>query len=380
MGAMDTPGTPDMPDFSDAPLFREMERVLRAGGGPINWELARQVAVAVAPAQLNEPAPSGDDSAAFEDAVRLAELQVAEATGLPVPAGVATAQAIRRHEWVESAVTTLTGCVEPAAKAMAEAFGAMLPEAAGPMAMFREQLGSLMIGAQAGTAIGQRSSTALAAWDLLVPPVGVDHLRFVAPNLAAVAVANGLDPVELRQWVALREVTLRFVFARPWLRERFVSVVTDYSGSIRVDASALQDSLGSIDATDAEAMQRLLGGDGPGVSVELDDEGRIKLARVRSLLVSIDGYSEHIRQHIGDRMFSSGARMEAAVAPEEPDPVLALFGVEYGPEQRRLGRDFCDAVALDAGEALLAQMWDSAEALPSMPELEEPMLWMARTA
>ena len=31
-------------------------------------------------------------------------------------------------------------------------------------------------------------------------------------------------------------------------------------------------------------------------------------------------------------------------------------------------------------EATLARMWDSAEALPSMPELEEPRLWLARSA
>jgi uncharacterized protein (DUF2342 family) len=31
-------------------------------------------------------------------------------------------------------------------------------------------------------------------------------------------------------------------------------------------------------------------------------------------------------------------------------------------------------------EATLARMWDSAESLPSMPELEEPSLWLARMA
>jgi uncharacterized protein (DUF2342 family) len=31
-------------------------------------------------------------------------------------------------------------------------------------------------------------------------------------------------------------------------------------------------------------------------------------------------------------------------------------------------------------ETTLARMWDSAEALPSMPELEEPRLWLARSA
>jgi uncharacterized protein (DUF2342 family) len=31
-------------------------------------------------------------------------------------------------------------------------------------------------------------------------------------------------------------------------------------------------------------------------------------------------------------------------------------------------------------EATLSRMWDSAESLPSMPELEEPRLWLARIA
>jgi uncharacterized protein (DUF2342 family) len=31
-------------------------------------------------------------------------------------------------------------------------------------------------------------------------------------------------------------------------------------------------------------------------------------------------------------------------------------------------------------EATLSRIWDSAEALPSMPELEEPRLWLARSA
>ena len=30
-------------------------------------------------------------------------------------------------------------------------------------------------------------------------------------------------------------------------------------------------------------------------------------------------------------------------------------------------------------EATLARMWDSAEAMPSLPEIGEPRLWLART-
>jgi uncharacterized protein (DUF2342 family) len=44
-----------------------------------------------------------------------------------------------------------------------------------------------------------------------------------------------------------------------------------------------------------------------------------------------------------------------------------------------LGRAFCDTVAEQTDEATLATMWDSAEALPSLPEVEEPRLWLARS-
>jgi hypothetical protein len=44
----------DPESLRDAPLFREMQRVMSASSGPVNWELARQVAVASA-------AEAGDD-------------------------------------------------------------------------------------------------------------------------------------------------------------------------------------------------------------------------------------------------------------------------------------------------------------------------------
>jgi uncharacterized protein (DUF2342 family) len=56
-----------------------------------------------------------------------------------------------------------------------------------------------------------------------------------------------------------------------------------------------------------------------------------------------------------------------------------LLGLEVSIEQYRLGEDFCTTVVRDADEATLSRMWGSAESLPSMPELEEPTLWLSRT-
>ena len=55
-----------------------------------------------------------------------------------------------------------------------------------------------------------------------------------------------------------------------------------------------------------------------------------------------------------------------------------LLGIEMKGEQYRLGRAFCDHVAELTDEQTLARMWDSADSLPSLSELEEPRLWLAR--
>jgi uncharacterized protein (DUF2342 family) len=57
-----------------------------------------------------------------------------------------------------------------------------------------------------------------------------------------------------------------------------------------------------------------------------------------------------------------------------------LLGLQMTDEQHRLGRAFADTVAERTEEATLARMWGSGESLPSMPELEEPTLWLARMA
>jgi uncharacterized protein (DUF2342 family) len=47
-------------------------------------------------------------------------------------------------------------------------------------------------------------------------------------------------------------------------------------------------------------------------------------------------------------------------------------------EQYAKGRSFCETVVEQTDEATLSRMWRSPDALPSLPELEEPRLWLSR--
>src|SRR5439155_6676285 len=103
------PGDP----LNEVPLFREIQRVLLSSPGPINWELARQVGIATASWGTDDPGPSPEDGPGFADTVRLAELAVAEFTGLPGPADVPEVRAIRRGQWVEANIQGLREMLDP---------------------------------------------------------------------------------------------------------------------------------------------------------------------------------------------------------------------------------------------------------------------------
>ena len=107
----------DPESLRDAPLFREMQRVMSSSSGPVNWELARQVAVAGAAEAGEDREATEADRHGFEEAVRVAELHVARFTGLEPPTDVAEVRPVRRAEWIGANTESLAGLLEPAASA-----------------------------------------------------------------------------------------------------------------------------------------------------------------------------------------------------------------------------------------------------------------------
>ena len=215
----------DPESLSDAPLFREMQRVMASSSGPVNWELARQIGIASA---VGGPAttarrPTTNDRGSTE-AVRVAELHVARFTGLDAPTDVAEIRAIRRAEWVNANAQSLRALLEPAAQRVAEAMSEapgrlQLPAEMQAMGGMLAQFSPLLMGAQVGTVLGFLGQRVLGQYDVAMPRSGPGALLFVVPNIAQFERDWSLDPTDFRTWVALHEVTHRFEFARPWARE-----------------------------------------------------------------------------------------------------------------------------------------------------------------
>jgi putative hydrolase len=402
---MSTPGFPfgmDPESLRDAPLFRELQRVMGSSSGPVQWELARQLGVAGAAESGSDPAPDPAAVAGLEEAVRVAELRIVDVTSFEPSTEVLTVEVIRRAEWIATAIEEYRSLVETAATRMSDALGRAIADQgpaepgdavddslaalglSSPQAML-DQLGPLLQATQVGQVFGFLASRVFGAYDVGIPHAASGPLRFVVTNIEAVERDWSLDPREFRTFVALHQVAHRLQFARPWLPAQAAAVIDDFLSTMVIDVDAIQERFASIAPADPEAFQRALADeDGSMFGVVLDDEQRLKLDRIRALIAAVEGHGDHVATTIARAMLGTYPQIEEAMRrhrdDEQLDPLFArLLGVDVGREHVAVGRSFCETVVELTDEATLTRIWSDAEAMPSWPELEEPRLWLART-
>jgi uncharacterized protein (DUF2342 family) len=114
-----------------------------------------------------------------------------------------------------------------------------------------------------------------------------------------------------------------------------------------------------------------------------DPEQRLRIARVQAFMAAVEAYGDHVMEAVGQRMLSSYRQIDEALRRHREgrhgeQAIERLLGVELKVEQYQAARVFCTRVSELTDEATLAKMWEAAESLPSMPELEEPTLWLTR--
>src|SRR5437764_317761 len=233
------PGGP-APDPNDPAQMQQFLGQLQqlfttAGEGPVNWDLARQVALASltgagamnfpgftgpppeAPSALGDPPISAAERAAVAEALHLADLWLEPASALP--SGIRTAQAWSRAEWVNSTLPVWRKLCDPVAGRMVGAMGDLVPDEMrgqlGPMQSMVATLGGALFGGQLGQALGSLAAEVLSAGDIGLPLGLAEAFRRrraaggPAEQTFAALVGLELRPRRLREaaalWSALTE-------------------------------------------------------------------------------------------------------------------------------------------------------------------------------
>jgi len=374
-------------------------------GGPVNWDLAKDVA---------RQAAAGDDRsvvdserAAVTDAIRLAELWLDPVTSFA--AATTSAQAWSRAEWIEATLPTWTTLVEPVATKVVDAFGGELsgglaglpglpgfPDAgesgglppemaqmAGPLMSMMRQMGGVMFGGQVGQALGALSREVVSSTDVGLPLAGVGHAALLPAGIAAFGEGLGLPDDEVRIFVALREAACHRLFAGvPWLRARLFAAVDDYARGITVDTSHMQEALGSIDPTNPEALQEALAG---GLFEPQETPAQqAALARLETLLALIEGWIDDVVRQAGngrlagtDALAETVRRRRASGGPAE-QTFGTLVGLELRPRRMREAAELWRLLRENRGPDGRDALWEHPDLLPTSDDFDDPAAFVDR--
>jgi putative hydrolase len=362
-------------------LFAELQKLLSWSGGPVNWDLAKQLATQTLGATSRIISPA--DRSGTAQAIRLADLWLDDVTDLP--SGVQTVEAWTRVEWLERTLPVWTSLCDPVAARVVAAMGKALPaeqlEALGagnPLAGIMNQVGGLMFGAQVGQGLGGLAQEVVSSTDVGIPlgPKGVAAL--VPENVVAFGEGLGRPADEVRLYLALREAAHQRLFAHvPWLRQRLLDTVESYARGITIDMSAIESAVQNVDPMNPESVQEALTG---GLfAPQQTPEQEAALRRLETLLALVEGWVDAVvAAAANDRMPGAEALREAsrrrrATGGPAEQTFATLVGLELRPRRLREAAALWWAVTEKRGVSGRDAIWSHPDLLPTADDLDDPL-------
>jgi putative hydrolase len=372
-------GDGDQDDFAaKIPLFAELQKLMSWSGGPVNWDLARQIAISTLAGDHRFVSAADRDQ--VEQAVRLADLWLDDVTDLP--SGVTTIEAWTRVEWIERTLPVWAQLCDPVAARVVGAMGTVVPEEMraqlGPMSGVLNQFGGLMFGAQVGQGLAGLAREIVSGADVGLP-LGATGTAVLLPENVAVFGAGLERPAdEVRLYLALREAAHQRLFGHvPWLRQRLLDTIDAYARGIAIDTSAIEQAMGEIDPSNPESIQEALAG---GMfTPEQTPEQEVALRRLETLLALVEGWVDAVVQAASvDRMPGAGALREAsrrrrATGGPAEQTFSTLVGLELRPRRLREAAALWWAVTQQHGVSGRDGLWAHPDLLPSADDLDDPL-------
>ena len=372
--------------------------------GPINWDVARQIAAWVAVEGGTERLVDPAAHEQLDELARAAQTNVVAETDLTATFAAAPLRTLGPQAWAALHLDALRPVLEALATTLGQVMREAGPEpgelesgepgspgAAGPSPFGPEMLGGMMqmlapalLGMQAGSMIGYLAQHALGRYDLPLPTSDEPSLCFVVQNIDAFEEAWSLERADLRFYIAVHEVVHAAERSVPWVRDRLVRLSTEYVSAYEVDPGALEDRFGSVDPSDpstlgsiAEDPDALLGA----MHSPRQDEPRRQL---QLLTAVVEGYADSVLERIGEKLIPSFRQIHEAMQRHRVERgeaevfIEGLLGLKLERHHYEQGTAFCRGVIERAGPEGLNRLWESERMLPTPAELEAPGLWLAR--
>jgi coenzyme F420 biosynthesis associated uncharacterized protein len=303
---------------------------------------------------------------------RASELVEAE-TGLHAE-GSPVVAVVSRTEWVETNLASFAELIRPAEERLAAQSG------------LGATIGRRVLAAELGAVLGLLSRRVLGQYELVLPTGDGDDgdtVLFVGANLLAMERAHELRPSEFRFWVALHECTHRLQFRGvPWLRDYFLGLVNDLVAASRPEPGRI--GRVATELRDAAASGEPMIGQTGLFGLFATPDQREVIDRVQALMALLEGHGHVVMDRIGARELVTQQRMSDMLKARRQDPRTAMFmrlvGLEMKLRQYDMGAAFIAGIERHAGWSSLDRAWEGPDNLPTLDEIENPVLWLERVA
>jgi putative hydrolase len=384
----------DPQQFADA--LRQFADLMSWQGGPVNWDLAKNIARQTV-AQKGDASVLDIDRSKVTEALRLADLWLEDATEFP--SGIRTSQAWSRAEWVEATLPVWSKLCDPIAARAVEAMSGLIsgdpaemvtdlpPEMQaivgglggfGGLGEMMRRIGGMMVGGQTGAAVGALAEEVVSSTDVGLPLGPAGTAALLPAGVAAFGAGLSVDVDEVRLFLALREAAHHRLFGHvPWLRARLLSAVEDYARGIKVDASALRDAMPQIDPANPEALNEVLSGAAL-FQPEDTPEQKAALARLETVLALVEGWVSTVaaaaasgRLPQADALAEAIRRRRATGGPAERT-FATLVGLELRPRRLREAAAIWQGLTTERGVTGRDAIWAHPDLLPTADDLDDP--------
>jgi putative hydrolase len=384
-----------------ADMLAQLQQLM-SSSGPVNWQLATQLARGAIDA-ADQPVRE-HEGREIADAGRLADLWLDPVTTLPAP-GLGP-QAWTRREWLEQTLASWKQLVDPVAGRVTAAMGSAMqkgllsegmleglpPELASlvsglgpnPFATVMDQMGAVVFGAQVGMALGALASEVLSTGEIGVP---LGRSALLPGNIAAFAEGLEIPLDEVRLYLALREAAHQRLFEQvPWLRAHLYDAVDAYARGIEVDPAAIERAVASFDPENPAALQEALASGGAGMfELEQTPAQKAALGRLELALALVEGWVDLVVDEASSatlphaqQLRETVRRRRAAGGPAE-QTFATLVGLQLRPRRLREAAALWSALTASRGIEGRDALWAHPDLLPGADDLDDPEGWAAGT-
>ncbi len=366
-------------------MLSQLGQMLSQAGsssGPVNYDLAKQIAVQRLGSEGQMGFSAGDQSGetAVRDSAHLAELWLDEATILP--AGATTTTTWTARDWIDKTLPTWQRLCDPVARQVSGAWMQALPEeakqAAGPLLSMVGQMGGMAFGSQLGNALAGLASEVLTSTDVGLP-LGPETTSALLPrNIDKFTEGLERPKSEVLVFLAAREAAHQRLFAHvPWLRQRLLATVEEFASGITVDTSALEQLAGRVDPTNPASIEEVMSS---GLLEPQTTPGqKAALGRLETLLALVEGWVDVVvADAVGDRLPGAEAlretlrRRRATGGPAE-QTFATLVGLELRPRRMRAASALWKLVGDRHGMQARDNLWTHPDLIPTADDLDDPI-------